>query len=112
MATGPQTRPLTRDKLAQITGNNHEAIRFLESLFTDSVTVYDQVAAALLEAENARFRAEQAITDAMSARQKAETALTAGEILALVSPLIKPERKQPRPDDAGYIIAGQMYGSR
>lgn len=112
MATSQQSRPLTRDKLSQIVGGNHEAIRFLETLFGDSTSLFAQVAQALQDAENARFRAEQAIKDAMSARQTAESGLTPGEVLALAASLIKPERKQPRPDDAAYIIAGQMYGSR
>jgi len=105
-------RPVGRDKLAKLTGNNQELIRFFESLFGDSETLVIQITQAIEDAANARFRAEQAITDAMSARMTADQALTPGEVLALVYPLIKPERKQPRPDDAAYVIAGQMYGAR
>ena len=112
MATDLRARAVSRDKLAKLTGNNQELIRFFESLFGDSQTMADQITQAIEDAANARFQAEQAITDAMGARQAAEQALTPGEVLALVYPLLKPERKQPRPDDAGYIIAGQMYGSR
>jgi hypothetical protein len=107
-----QGKPVSRDKLAKLTGNNQELIRFFETLQGDSTTLESQVLQAIEDAANARFQAEQAIADAMSARQAADSALTPGEVLALASSLIKPERKQPRPDDAAYVIAGQMYGSR
>ena len=112
MAAELQARPVSREKLAKLTGNNQELIRFFETMYGDSATTYELVLQALEDAANARFQAEQAISDAMSARQKAESSLTPGEVLALVYPLLKPERKQPRPDDANYIIAGQMYGGR
>jgi len=78
-----RSRKIGRDKLAKLTGDDHETIKFLEGTQQDAAGAVDEANAASIAAAAAQAAAEQAADDAAAAATAAAAAqITANGALA------------------------------
>jgi hypothetical protein len=131
MATMP--RPVTRDKLAAICGNNQELIRFFEQLQQSPGDLMVLVEAAQESADNARDASERALQQAAQVLAIASRQTRAGFglrsspdaggqvldvvpeslVLSLLPYLPRAvETAQRSVDNADSIIANRVFGAR
>jgi hypothetical protein len=94
--------------LAVLCGNNDELIRFFEALQRNPSELVTLIETAQDDATDARTVAEQAIADAAAVRAATPQW---DEILAQAQMLIPPQRRMPQPDDAEWVLSGQIFGA-